>query len=121
MANATVVEFRGKRFSADLSKDAYIWLINRFLEVKPSLLGGDDFDDLLMPTGTKRHYFARTPAQLFAHNPKLADDSNNFRLLSNGWYADVNLADDRKLKVLRDTAKMAGLKEGADWKWSGSS
>jgi hypothetical protein len=64
MANPTIATFRGttKRFPS--AKEAYVWLLNRFFDAKPDIYAPDSFDDLLMPTGSKRLYFERTPEAL---------------------------------------------------------
>ncbi|MGH8662482.1 MAG: hypothetical protein ACREUB_12100 [Burkholderiales bacterium] len=115
MSKATVTRFRDKRSHFSTSKEAYIWLLNRFFESKPNVLEGDAFDALLMPLGAKRRYFGRTPVEMFAHNPGLAENPNNYYRLANALYADVNLSNDRKLRNLRDFAKVIGLREGLDW------
>lgn len=117
MANPTVVKFRAASRQFPTSKAAYIWLLNRFFEAKPDAREVDAFDVLLMPVGTKRSYFGRTPQGLFAHNPKLAENPNNYYVLANGLCADVNLPDTRKLKNLQSVAQVVGLEEQRDWEW----
>ena len=117
MANPTIVTFRGvtKRFIS--AKEAYVWLLNRFFEAKPTVFTDDSFESLLMPAGTKRLYFAPTPKELFAHNPQLADNPSFYYQLASGWYADINLSNQRKLKNLRTFSKVAALEQGRDWDW----
>lgn len=93
-SRATVVRFRGKEHEFESARAAYIWLIERFSEVNPSL-----FTDLRWettgyvgvgrrrgPNGAARNYFARSPSKLFRQTPALAENQSNFRRMSNGWY-----------------------------------
>jgi len=80
----------------------------------PDVLERDTFNALLMPLGTKRRYFGRTPKELFAHKPHLAEDPNYYYLLANGLFADVNLSNDRKLKNLQDVSRVVGLVQNRD-------
>jgi len=64
--------------------------------------------------------FARKPEHLY-HGSKnkegLAINANNHVKLSNGWYADLNLPEERKQLLLRKFSVVAGLKEVEDWIW----
>ena len=117
MANPTIASFRGTVKHFVSAKEAYVWMLNRFFEAKPDVFADDSLDSLSMPTGSKRLYFERTPQALFAHNPRLAEDSNLYCCLVNGWYADVNLSNKQKLKNLVKFAKVANLERRRDWEW----
>lgn len=114
---------RERRFST--ARDAYIWLVERFIGLRPEV-----FTDIKWGTtgyvavgqrhnerGAIRNYFARSPKKLFRKSPHLAENSNNFAQLTNGWYANTNLSNVQKFDILCRFGWVVGLKGGADWDW----
>ncbi len=124
-AAETISRYKGttKRFST--AKEAYIWLAERFIGVRPEV-----FTDIKWETtgyvaiGHRRseghairNYFARSPGKLFRESPHLAEDSNNYFQLANGWYANTNLSNAQKFDILCRFGWVVGLKGGSEWDW----
>ena len=112
-----------KRFST--AKEAYLWLIERFLGARP-----DVFTDLKWETtgyvavgqrrnehGAIRNYFARNPQKLFRESPHLAEDKSKYASLTNGWYANTNLSNAEKFDILCKFGWVVGLKGGTNGDW----
>ena len=112
-----------RRFAT--AKEAYIWLVERFIGVKPEV-----FTDIRRETtgyvalGRRkkegksiRNYFARSPQALFRNTPRLAEDHNNSVQLQNGWFANTNLNNREKFEALVRFGWLVGLRCGKDWDW----
>jgi uncharacterized protein with ParB-like and HNH nuclease domain len=112
-ARGTKVSIRGARDEFRLSKEAYIWLLNNFIDHRPALLQ-DPYEKV---QGRGQLYFARSPADLFPNSPHLARQPTFYQHLRDGWIANVHFDDRLKLKILADLAEIAGLKLGEDWTW----
>jgi hypothetical protein len=121
----TIVRFQGGEHKFETARAAYIWLVERFAVVNPSL-----FTDLRAETtgyvafgrrkgsdGAARNYFARKPANLFRRTPTLADNPNNFHRLPNGWYVNLNLNTRENFEILCRFAAVSKLVHGQDWDW----
>jgi len=124
--NPTIASFRGAKREFRSSKEAYIWLVERFLNYKSDLISDDSWDLLVIDTArSQRNYFARTPKALFPEddtrrakgNDSLADNPNNYVLLPNGWYANANLDNGTKRKILTRLGEASGLANPQDWTW----
>lgn len=124
-AAETVARYKGteKRFPSAI--DAYIWLVERFIGMKPEV-----FTDIKWETtgyvavGQRkseghaiRNYFARSPGKLFHESPHLADNPNNYCVLQNGWYANKNLSNAQKFDILCRFGWVVRLKWETDWDW----
>ena len=92
-------------------------MIERFIEVRPTLFTEVSRETLSIAKGHKRNYFGRSPKRMFPSSPHLADDANNYVKLTNGWYANTNLSNREKFDVLCRFAAMARLVHGVDWLW----
>jgi hypothetical protein len=121
----TVARYKGMERRFPTAIDAYIWLVERFIGLRPEV-----FTDIKWKTtgyvavGQRRseghairNYFARSPAKLFRQSPHLAGDLNNYCELSNGWYANKNLSNAQKFDILCRFGWVVGLKWGGDWDW----
>lgn len=114
-AKPTIAQFLGKEQHCDTSKDAYMWLVERFINRNPKVFDEPSEDTLHVALGKRRNYFGRSVAKLFAGNPELAANASNYVRLSNGWYANVNLNNAQKLDILMRLAALARLKYPEQW------
>lgn len=114
-AKETVGRFLGKQQHFKTSKEAYVWLVERFAQYNPRLFDEPSKDTLYVALGKRRNYFGRTLARMFRGTPHLAENSSNYVRLSNGWYANVNLNNAQKLDVLMRLAALARLEYGDEW------
>jgi hypothetical protein len=65
-ATPTRCIFDGKEQSFPTAKEAYLWLIERFVEARPSIFNAPSREETLyVALGNKRNYFAKTPTALF--------------------------------------------------------
>jgi hypothetical protein len=109
--------FRGIKKTFRYAKDAYIWLIDNFVSVKPDLLD-EDWQKEFAAKGRVRNYFSRDRKDLFEASPHLAEDSNNYaRIAKRDWYAITNLNNAEKFQILCNLAAVAGLRYELDWTW----
>lgn len=124
-SRATIARFRGKEREFDTARSAYIWLVERFASVNPTLFtdvrwettGYVGIGRRRGPDGAARNYFAKAPAKLFRQTPTLAGDPNNFHLLKNGWFVNLNLNTRENFEILCRFASVSKLKHGDDWDW----
>lgn len=117
---ATLVSMQGQKRMFATSKEAYIWLLDRFIANRPDILKDDRQRDRIV-TGRGRIYLAQTPKELFLASPHLADDPIYFARVSGGWFAITNLNNDVKFNVLCRFARIAGFDYGKDWTWDDGS
>ena len=113
----TKVSFGGEQRLFETAKAAYVWLIECFVEAFPSQLERVDWSSAFVAEGRKRLYFARSPEELFFSTPLLAKDKNNFHQLRNGWFVNLNLANDQKFQILCRFAAVVGSTFGQQWTW----
>jgi hypothetical protein len=112
----TSVTFRGASRNFPTAKEAYVWLVDKFLSTRPDLLEDRQRRESIA-AGWGRYYFGRSRAEMFQTSPHLAEDQNNYGRATGGWFVNLNISNDIKLEVLRRLASFAGLKEGEDWTW----
>lgn len=112
----TLVEFQGEKLLCDSAKDAYLWLIEKFLRQHPGLLEMD----WSVFRRNKVTFFSKSLQELFKGYTGVVERSMH-RKLSNGWYAKTNLSNGQKLDSLRHLAALAGLHFGRDWDWKETS
>lgn len=115
-ATPTSVSFRGARQHCPTAKEAYVWLINRFISTYPEPFVNINWETEFVAKGRNRNYFGRSPERMFRGSPHLAEDRNNYERLTNGWYVNLNLNNDQKLEILGKFAAVAKLKFD-DWSW----
>ena len=113
----TLVSFGSTIRSFPTAKLAYIWLIEQITTAYPGPLQHVDWATDFIAEGRGRLNFARSPEELFAQSPHLAKDKNNYHLLANGWYVNLNLSNDHKFSILCRLAAEAKLQYESDWKW----
>lgn len=111
----TTAMFKGKSEGFDFAKDAYIWLIERFIRTDPTVFTSPDHRLIRVAVGRGRYFFARRAKALFPRSPHLADTQSNFHLLTNGWFANANLDNNQKFTILIRFGDTIGLMQGRDW------
>ncbi len=115
----TIARFRSDEIEFKSQKEAYVWLIERFINAKPDIFETTSWQTDFVSKGKQgRYYFARSPGELFSLDSQhLAQKSSNFKLLPNGWYANTNLSSEQSLEILTRYASLANLR-GEDWVWT---
>lgn len=112
----TDVMFRGEKRHFDSAKKGYIWLIERFIAAHPDPFDSVNWETAFVAKGKSRLYFARVPGKMFPKSPHLADDPNNYARLSNGWFANLNLANREKFQLLLKFVAVAKFSPD-EWLW----
>ena len=102
------------------SKEAYIWLLDKFIANKPDVLINIRQREIIT-SGRGGTYLAPTLKELFLSSPHLAEDPLHFERVSGGWFAITNLNNDVKFNVLCRFARITGLKYEDDWTWDDGS
>lgn len=115
----TAVSFRGEHREFPSQKQAYIWLVERFIANNPKPFVDLDWETVYIVKGPRILYFAKSLRALFKHNPRLADDKRKHHRLTNGWYAQLYLSENQKLEILERLSAVAQLKMGVEWDWNG--
>lgn len=116
-ATPTIVAFRGAEHRFETAKDAYFWLIQKFIEAHPEPFATLNWETVFVAKGKRRNYFGRDLEKMFHGSPYLADDQNNYKKLSNGWYANLNLSNDQKFDILCKFAAVGKFDFSREWKW----
>lgn len=116
-ATPVIVEFRGSKHRFETAKDAYFWLLEKFTEAHPGTFTTLNWETVFVAKGKRRNYFGRDLEKMFHGSPHLADDQNNYQMLSNGWYANLNLSNDEKFDILCKFAAVGKFDFGREWKW----
>ncbi len=118
-SHPTRVEYLGRKEYCESEKEAYIWLIERFVQHYPKPFVELDWETVFVAKGPRAMYFARSLRRLFGEKHQhLAADHNKYCQLSNGWFAKLVLSESQKLGLLRKFAELAGLRFGTDWDWN---
>jgi len=121
---ATSATFGTEKKSFDHAKDAYLWLIEHFVKSKPDVFEEPTWETTgVIAIGRARNregkpfrnYFAKSPEKLFPETPTLAEKPTNYAKLRNGWYANINLRNDKKLDILIRFGDVLRLVHGTDW------
>lgn len=124
-SRTTIARFRGQEFKFESARAAYLWLIERFAEMNPTLFTDVRWETTGYvavgrrrgPDGAARNYFAKSPAKLFRQTPTLADSQSNYRRLNNGWYINLNLNTRENFEILCRFSAVSGLSHNIDWDW----
>lgn len=114
-ATPTTAKFKSVQHDFHSGKDAYLWLLERMLEFRPTLFESQDRWHQRAFRGAKRRYFARVPRELFPPDSSLAGDSNAYAALPGGWYANVNLNHEQKFELLLRLGAICQLEYPVDW------
>jgi hypothetical protein len=116
--SSTTVRFFDYNRSFGLQREAYEWLLNGFIRKRPDILEDQRTLDYISQ-GNRRRFLDRDWKNLWDKSPHLAEGHGvHHKKLSGGWYANINLSEVAKLRVLRRFAEIAGFREGTDWSWS---
>ncbi len=104
----TTATFRGTAKEFFSEKDAYVWMVERFISYKPQLFTHTASDDLkyLCYGARGATYFSRSKVELRKPHS-----------LPNGWYVELNLGNTQKIRNLGRFASAVRLKYEVDWKW----
>ena len=115
----TVAMFQSQQRDFPSQKEAYLWLIERFIAYNPRPFKDLDWQTRFIAKGPRILYFAKSLRVLFRQNPDLAKDASKHRRLSNGWYAQLILNEEQKVEILERIASVSNLRMGVDWDWNG--
>jgi hypothetical protein len=99
-------------------KEAYIWLIERFVAFNPKPFVELDWETVYVVKGPRILYFAKSLKALFRQNPHLAERHNRHHRLTNGWYVQLVLNEDQKVEILVRLAALSHQRMGVDWDWN---
>ncbi|MBN8508882.1 MAG: hypothetical protein J0L57_09755 [Burkholderiales bacterium] len=111
------VTFDGDVREWEHARDAYVWLLEKFIAAAPHVFDVDPHRASELAPGTRRNHFAERETELFYSSPHLALSSSNFARLSNGWVADVDVSNDRKLEILLRLSLICGLSYRSRWRF----
>jgi hypothetical protein len=125
LARTTAIVMPMRALLAAGERGGPVWLVERFLQansgrftdVRWETAGYVAIGRQRGPHGANRNYFARKRSGLFRQTPSLADDPNNDRRLTNGWYVNLNLNTKENFGILCRFAAVAGFEYGSDWDW----
>lgn len=117
-SNPTEAMFMGNTRRFETQKEAYIWLMERFIQHYPTPFTQIDWQTVFVAKGARTLYFARSLKNLFLTSPEHAADPCKYRRLTNGWYAKLVLSEHQKIELLEKFAAIAGLRMGRDWDWN---
>jgi len=106
MSTPTTAVFGGLIRTFNSEADAYVWMVNRFIEHAPRIFKNPD----------KLKHFNKDSRDAVRFTQTKSDGLTP-RLLINGWFVDVNLPHYQKFRILEQLANLAGLKHGTDWHW----
>jgi hypothetical protein len=81
------VTFLAQGHHFDTAKEAYIWLIERFIHKYPKPFIDLDWETVFLAKGPRALFFAKSVRKLFGERQHLADDPNKYHRLTNGWFA----------------------------------
>lgn len=113
MGTPITVSFRGegKERKKD-AKEAYMYLISRFLQAKP------DIFNLYTRHGDKRLDFAHSPEALFPASRHFAKRTGAWgHIRGTNWYANTHTHTAEKVARLEKLAEIGGFIRGTDWTW----
>jgi hypothetical protein len=113
----TEVMFMKVRRSFPTEKEAYVWLMERFITHYPKPFNEIDWETRFVAKGARTLYFAKSLKNLFKTSPDLASDPTKYHRLTNGWFAKLVLSEKQKFELLTKFATVAHLCMGADWDW----
>jgi len=116
-AKPTVATFRGRTVRFKSAVQAYLWLIERFLNHQPALLERQAEWHPFLFRGTLRTYFARDPALLFPEGSDLPHRPGTVAHVCPGWVANINLNDPLKFEILVRVSALTALEYSDDWEF----
>lgn len=110
------VSFRGAVQIFDDAKQAYIWIMEKFVAAEEIHLSLSSWQEKFVNPGAARKNIARSLPELFVRSPHLRSDKNKWHQLRNGWYLNLNIKTEDKRTVLFSYAQVAGI-NGSEWDW----
>jgi hypothetical protein len=111
----TEVTCGGRTEHFDSGKDGYLWLVEQFRQIHPSLLTEFIEFTRVHASSKEGRRFAKDPNDLFPQNSTRRGDRRYFDRLTGGWYADINISHDDKFAILMTLAHICQLHYGTDW------
>lgn len=116
-ATPTTARFFDEMHEFRSGKDAYLWLVSRFLAHCPDVL--DRYVALHQRDSgrSKGCRFARDPLELFPQGSNRRGDSARYAKLGLGWFADTNLNHDDKFATLIQLSFGCGLEYDEHWEF----
>jgi len=114
----TEAMFQGEVRHCSSEKEAYVWLMERFIQHYPKPFETIDWETKFVAVGARTLYFAKSLKALFKTSPDLASDPNKYCRLSNGWYAKLVLSEKQKVELLMKFGTVSGLLMGRHWDWN---
>jgi hypothetical protein len=116
MATPVNASFRGQPEVFDTSREAYTWLLRKFIVAEPEVLRREGVRGFITK-GRCRTYIAKERRDLCPHSPQMADDPYFSEEIAGGWFAITNLDNETKFGNLSRYALVAGFKYDIDWTW----
>ena len=113
----TMARFREEEQWFSSARDAYVWLIGKFIRDRPDVLKGEDWQRKFVTEGWAARYFAKDLKLLFPRSSHRAHDPNMYTRLGDGWFANLNLNNTQKFRILCRFSAIAGYKFEKDWDW----
>ena len=99
----TTATFLGATANCGSEQDAYIWVIEKVLKCAPKLSGDLIAEACRGKTG--KEYFSTSSAKLIS-----------YQRLSNGWFAELTISNNQKVKIVEILTQMVGLTHD-QWGW----
>jgi len=97
-------ELKGVWYARDNMTEILVDVLQHLAADDPNF--PERFATKVQGTGTSRLYVARDPSQLYPASPHLARYSREF---APGWYVGTNEDTDKKLRLIKLAARVAGL------------
>ena len=118
-AKSSTARFRDIQEQFASGREAYIWLVEKFISSKPATFKGDPSSNALKAIlGNSQKYFANNVETLFHDAPHCIAQKSMFARLTNGWVASVILSNAQKFDILLRFAAVAQLSYPQDWDWT---
>lgn len=96
-------------------KDAYIWLVRRFLKHSQNCLAALVEHEKRSNPAHRGARFALNPSELFPMDSIRAGNRSYYSDIGGGWFADTNINHATKFETLMQLGRECGLKYELDW------
>jgi hypothetical protein len=96
----TIVVCKNKIHKFETATEAFIYIVKDIIQSNPGILEKLEESKPWIISGHSRNWFARTPQKLYYGSPHLAENTANYKKLSNGWFVDLNSNNEHKFNVL---------------------
>jgi hypothetical protein len=114
----TEIMFQGNKEFFQSEKEAYIWLMEHFIQHNPRPFQQIDWSTKFIAKGPRAIYFAKSLKDLFSTSPEHEFDANKYHQFTNGWYGKLVLNEEQKIDLLMKFAAVSHLEMGNDWDWN---